>query len=302
MLESDEVTLPAPGGGDTVAPVGGAGPLGSRRPAARAGSPKATSTRWRSCASWARGRTRDACYGVWAARPGGIGAELGGDPRRLTGTVRFCSGARDLDRALVVAAAPERHAAGRRRARPAGCAPGRGHAGPRRGCGRATPSTSSSTTSPSPTTTLVGPPDSYLARPGFWWGGGGVAAVWLGGAAGVLDDVLDRSCGTRRTPPRARRRAARRAAGGRRAARAHRRDDRRRPDRRAPHGRVDGAGRGRTRCAAPCWTGRRSPAASRASPSSATLGTRLADLQVFVRQHHGERDLAALGAAVAEGR
>ena len=36
--------------------------------------------------------------------------------------------------------------------------------------------------------------------------------------------------------------------------------------------------------------------------SSATLGPRLADLQVFIRQHHGERDLAALGAAVAEGR
>jgi hypothetical protein len=34
--------------------------------------------------------------------------------------------------------------------------------------------------------------------------------------------------------------------------------------------------------------------------SSATLGPRLADLQVFIRQHHGERDLAALGAAVTE--
>ena len=106
MLESDEVTLPAPGGGDTVA-------------------------RWAALARWGRadlplGRLAEghtdavailrelgarphphACYGVWAARPGGIGAELSGDPRRLTGTVRFCSGARDLDRALVVAAAPE---------------------------------------------------------------------------------------------------------------------------------------------------------------------------------------------------
>jgi hypothetical protein len=35
---------------------------------------------------------------------------------------------------------------------------------------------------------------------------------------------------------------------------------------------------------------------------SATLGARLADLQMYVRQHHGERDLAALGAAVAEAR
>jgi hypothetical protein len=35
---------------------------------------------------------------------------------------------------------------------------------------------------------------------------------------------------------------------------------------------------------------------------SATLGARLTDLQMYVRQQHGERDLAALGAAVAEAR
>ncbi len=30
--------------------------------------------------------------------------------------------------------------------------------------------------------TLVGPPNAYLARPGFWQGGAGIAACWLGGA------------------------------------------------------------------------------------------------------------------------
>jgi heme oxygenase len=35
---------------------------------------------------------------------------------------------------------------------------------------------------------------------------------------------------------------------------------------------------------------------------SATLAARLADLQIYVRQHHAERDLAALGAAVTEER
>ena len=30
--------------------------------------------------------------------------------------------------------------------------------------------------------TLIGPPDAYLARPGFWQGGAGIAACWLGGA------------------------------------------------------------------------------------------------------------------------
>ncbi|GHC25936.1 acyl-CoA dehydrogenase [Kushneria pakistanensis] len=30
--------------------------------------------------------------------------------------------------------------------------------------------------------TLVGPPNAYLDRPGFWQGGAGIAACWLGGA------------------------------------------------------------------------------------------------------------------------
>jgi alkylation response protein AidB-like acyl-CoA dehydrogenase len=44
-------------------------------------------------------------YGVWAARSGGTGAELA--ERRLRGTVRFCSGANLLDRALVAARADD---------------------------------------------------------------------------------------------------------------------------------------------------------------------------------------------------
>ena len=49
-----------------------------------------------------------ALYGVWAARSGGTGAELVDGPGAgtLRGTVRFCSGAHLLDRALVVAATP----------------------------------------------------------------------------------------------------------------------------------------------------------------------------------------------------
>jgi alkylation response protein AidB-like acyl-CoA dehydrogenase len=36
-----------------------------------------------------------------------------------------------------------------------------------------------------PADALVGEPDFYLQRPGFWSGAVGVAAVWAGGAAGV---------------------------------------------------------------------------------------------------------------------
>jgi hypothetical protein len=35
---------------------------------------------------------------------------------------------------------------------------------------------------------------------------------------------------------------------------------------------------------------------------SPTLSARLADLQIYVRQHHGERDLATLGSAVVDAR
>jgi hypothetical protein len=249
MLESDEVALPAPGGGDTIA-------------------------RWAALARWGRtdlplarlaeGHTdavailrelggrphRHACYGVWAARPGGVGAELNGEPRRLTGTVRFCSGARDLDRALVVAAAPD----GMR---------------------------------------LV---DLALDQPGV--GGGGVAAVWLGGAAGVLDDVLPFvGADPHRLAHVGALHAELQAVDALLVRTAETID-------------ADPTDAHRTAV----WTARaaaervcrsvldRAPLAAGAAgmASSATLGPRLADLQVFIRQHHGERDLAALGAAVTE--
>ncbi len=39
---------------------------------------------------------------------------------------------------------------------------------------------------------MVGPPDGYLQRPGFWHGAVGVAAAWYGGACGVADALARR--------------------------------------------------------------------------------------------------------------
>ncbi len=145
-----------------------------------------------------------ALYGVWAARPGGVGARLIGsdDGMLLEGTVRFCSGARILDRALVAADVAADVAAGI-------------GAGPTGG-GRllvdvaldqpgivADPSSWASAAMasadtldvrfdgvPIPRTAVVGGLDWYVERPGFAVGGAGVAAVWWGGAAGVLDRVI----------------------------------------------------------------------------------------------------------------
>ena len=302
MLHDGALSLPYPGGGDTV-------------------------RRWATLAGWGRwdlplarlaeghvdavailrelgGRPHpDARYGVWAARPGGVGARLDGDNRRLTGTVRFCSGSRDLDRALVVASvdgdgpttvlvdvALDRS---KIRVDPDSWA----------ATGMRASETFDVTFDEVPVADgdVVGPPGSYLERPGFWWGGGGVAAVWLGGAAGVFDELLDRASGM---------------------------DDHRLVHLGALHTEVQAVDALLVRTAeaidadpthahrTAVWTAR--AAAERACRSvldrapvaagvtglvdSATLGTRLTDLQIYVRQHHAERDLAALGAAVAEAR
>ncbi len=129
----------------------------------------------------------DALYGVWAARSGGTGAAIVGGA--LTGTVRFCSGAQVLDRALVVAdfedgppilleigldepgvqALPETWQAIGMDASDSGDVRFDG-----------VPVTAAH---------IVGEPGWYVSRPGFALGGAGVAAVWLGGCAAVLDSV-----------------------------------------------------------------------------------------------------------------
>ncbi len=125
----------------------------------------------------------DALYGVWAARSGGTGAMV--DDGRLSGTVRFCSGAHSLDRAVVVALSKTGESStwdvpldqpGIVRVADTWQAVGMD-------------------ASDSPdvifedvaVTNKVGPPGFYTSRPGFWWGGGGVAAVWYGGSLGLVE-------------------------------------------------------------------------------------------------------------------
>jgi hypothetical protein len=158
----------------------------------------------------------------------------------------------------------------------------------------------------------VGPPGFYVERPGFWIGSAGVAACWYGGAAGVLEGLAttlraaDRS-GTGRSPgPQqlahlgaAAVRGAAMAAALTAAADEIDRDPR---DRRGSarlralalrHLVHDGclevldrAGRaGRTSL----LTGDRS------------VARRVADLPVYLSQHHPDDALVALGSAVLDG-
>lgn len=228
-----------------------------------------------------------ALYGVWAARSGGTGAQLRG--MRVCGLVRFCSGAHTLDRALVVA--------GDRivdlDVRDPRVRPVEGTWDP---VGMAASDSVDVEFAGVPADALVGPPGFYTGRPGFWWGGGGVAAVWLGGAAGIVDDVRGAAGDD---PHRLAHLGALHTALATTDALLARTADAIDADPAADHSTA-------------VWTARaaaeqlartvadRAPrlAGSTVLTRHDRLGARLADLGVYVRQHHAERDLAALGTRV----
>jgi alkylation response protein AidB-like acyl-CoA dehydrogenase len=146
---------------------------------------------------------------------------------------------------------------------------------------------------------LLGAPGFYTERPGFWWGGAGVAAVWLGGAAGVVDDLYAKLRNGEPDPYQLAHAGALHAALQATDALLVRTAEQIDADPKSAH-----------RTAA--WTARAAAeqtcrtvldvaprvAGVAALSRGGTLAQRLADLGMYVRQHHGERDLAALGSRV----
>lgn len=150
----------------------------------------------------------------------------------------------------------------------------------------------------------VGPPRWYLERPGFAWGGIGVAAVWFGGAVGIARKLFD-----------------------------HAADNPEDPLRMLALGAVDTALTGAAAALAASATaidlgtvppGEAGVLASRVrgvvaaaveltlTRAGHTLGPaalaldeeharRVADLTLYVRQHHAERDDLALGSQLVKG-
>jgi alkylation response protein AidB-like acyl-CoA dehydrogenase len=245
-----------------------------------------------------------AAYGVWAARSGGTGAELVADRRgwRLTGTVRFCSGAHLVDRALVVAGSPD----GMRLVDVGTAAPG---VRPVTGTWHAAAMAASDTDDVEfddvavEPDMLVGPPGFYTDRPGFWWGGAGVAAVWLGGAAGITDDVRDalRDSGPDPDPHRladlAELHGAVAATDALLGSLAAAIDAD--PGRDHRNGVLTARAVTERTCRTAVDLGPRAAGVSALS-GPGRLADRVADLQVFSRQHHGGRDLAELGRRLLE--
>lgn len=129
-----------------------------------------------------------AVYGVWASASGGTGLTLRGG--RLSGVMRFCSGALLLDRALTTA----RDEAGALQLFDIGVGDPRLTAipgtWPALGMDASTSLDVEVVDLSVDAGSVVGPPGFYLERSGLHLGGIGVAAVWLGGLQGLLDATL----------------------------------------------------------------------------------------------------------------
>jgi hypothetical protein len=149
----------------------------------------------------------------------------------------------------------------------------------------------------------VGPPGWYLARPGFAWGGMGVAACWHGGARG-LQATLERQSAGRRGDIAALHvgivdaelHASEATLAGAAAA----------IDAKAADGSAGEILGLRVRAAVVSAVERTIRQVGHAlGPAPLAFdddhARRVADLELYVRQHHGERDLARLGSAVLDG-
>lgn len=245
-------------------------------------------------------------WGVWAAEPPGTGLNAtldGSGGWTLDGLKAYCSGARSCTRALVTARAG---AAGDERRL---FAVSRGEAGlrPRPESWPVDAMAASDTLDvefDGVRAVPVGGPSAYLERPGFQHGGIGVAACWYGGARGVAR-TLHTAARTYDVGPHALAHlgvvcASLRALGALLDVAAAEIDA-------DPRDRLGGAAvrSKQVRVAAERTCGDvvdRVGRALGAGPLAhdADHARRVADLTVYVRQHHAERDYAALGQCLAE--
>lgn len=306
LLDAGDLDLPLPGSGSTPQRWARLARLG-RRDLAVARLAEGHTDAVAILAGYDRAAHPGARYGVWASRAGG-GARIGraADGARLSGTVRFCSGTHLLDRALLVADAGD----GSTRLVELDLHDPRiervGDAW--RAAGMAASDTHDVVLHdvPVPAGAVVGGPDAYTDRPGFAHGGAGVAAVWLGGVAGIVDEVaaalrpgaLDGGGDPHRLAGLGEMHAAVAGADTLLRATAARID----ADPGEPHhgavatvrAAVERAGRTVLDVAPEC-------AGVSALAGSCGLAARLADLQIYLRQQHGARDRAELGRVVLGG-
>ena len=239
-------------------------------------------------------------WGVWAAQPPGPGLMASKTARgwRLDGTKQYCSGASSVTDALVTAMAPDGSRLFAVSTRDLSPVPGTWPA-----TGMAASDTLNVDFTDIPAEP-VGSPGWYTSRPGFAHGGAGVAACWYGGARGV-GHTLVTAAAERDLDPHALAHlgavdiAMHTARAALEAAAAEIDVD---PDDRENSGRRRAL---RVRAlieATATEVMQRVGRALGAGPLShdEAHGRRIADLTVYLRQHHAERELAELGALVAD--
>jgi alkylation response protein AidB-like acyl-CoA dehydrogenase len=239
-------------------------------------------------------------WGVWAANPPGpsLAATRGEAGWRLRGTKQYCSGARTCTHALVTATATD----GMRL-----FAVTTEALTPYPGTWPATGMAGSDTLDVGFADILaepVGRPGAYVDRPGFTHGGVGVAACWYGGARAVGRTLLTAAM-KRDVGPHA---LAHLGAVDIALSAAWTALDQAADEIDADPDDLRNAGRGRAlrvralvESAATEVLGRvgRALGAGPLCHDEAHART-VADLTVYLRQHHAERDLAQLGALVTE--
>lgn len=242
-------------------------------------------------------------WGVWAAQPpGGPGLEARrhGDSWWVEGDKPYCSGAAACDSALVTAntssgnqiLAVDLHQEGVQALD--GTWAALGMAG----------SDSRTVRFRHSAGTAVGVPGAYVDRPGFWHGATGVAACWMGGAVGVAG-ALTRAAARRELDPHALAHLGAidgAIAAMRSVVQEAARDIDRDPEDR--QGRAALVAR-RTRTVVEWGTGlvlARVGRALGAGPltQDAEHSRRVADLTVYLRQSHAERDLLDHGKRLLE--
>lgn len=250
-------------------------------------------------------------WGVWAAEPPGTGLTAtrdGAGTWRLDGLKAYCSGARSCTWALVTARSEAADgAAGDERRLFAVCCGEAAGLHPRPESWPADAMAASDTLDiefDGVHAVPVGGPSAYLERPGFQHGGIGVAACWYGGARGVAR-TLHSAARTYDVGPHALAHlgavcASLRALGALLDAAAAEIDA-------DPRDELGGAAvrSKQVRATAERTCGDvidRVGRALGAGPLAhdAQHARRVADLTVYVRQHHAERDYATLGRRLAE--
>jgi len=128
-------------------------------------------------------------YGVWASEKRGqqIILKGAGGSFRVSGQKDFCSGAGLVDRALVTVGGSECRLVDIDLRLNARLIQFDGSAWKTRAFGDTRTESAIFDSVPVSCSDLVGEPNWYLERPGFWHGACGPAACWAGGAAGLVD-------------------------------------------------------------------------------------------------------------------